>query len=691
MNAEQFQQLLEAQERRHQESLTALINSLKPCMGNNGVAGGGLVSSNLGQEQLVSSLSDRILDFRYLPEEDLTFEHWHNRYDPIISKDGASLPEDVKVRLLVSKLREGEFRRFEDAVKPKNPYEQNYAETVAVLSKLFAPTKSKFMRRYEVFTNKQGNGQTYLDFATKVNGFCELASPPISANDLKCLTFISGLNSDSYEIRLRCLQVMEKAEAQGRDVSLDDLIQECKRHTSVHESVRVLDRSSDPSFSVQSVDHSSRKTFKNPGMKSNFENKVSIGNCFGCGEKHVRKECPYRDMVCIRCDRVGHLPPLCRQDVGASSKNSNNFKNFNNSNSKNSKFHSKNSNSNYNTNFITASTDDSENCVLISANSVINGEEEEPYFVPLKINDFQDKFFVDTGSRVTLLTETTWRKIGSPALEKVDFKGKSFSNTKFELLGKCHVWVKLEDEPAKQLECCIASNDYFDVIGRPWIRQLNFLDRLSSVCGVSETKRDPPSPTSKSGNKNKSSKKVQVLNNSSSKQGQNKGQNNPNSNSSYNFISKNSIPTLNNLNSKIPIKSQNGKHLFQVNDPVYFSTRNSVGQEHWRPARIVKKIGWAMFHLKDDYGRWQIRRINELRPRTITPFDFFDYRPNTSPIPLRADVPDQFQNETPHQMCVPKTIPETRRYPVRERRRVNRLSPNPHKKTYEKCNFIHWL
>ena len=39
---------------------------------------------------------------------------------------------------------------------------------------------------------------------------------------------------------------------------------------------------------------------------------VNSQGCWGCGGRHLRRVCPYKDSVCLHCHKVGHLKRVCR-------------------------------------------------------------------------------------------------------------------------------------------------------------------------------------------------------------------------------------------------------------------------------------------------------------------------------------------------------------------------------------------
>ena len=39
---------------------------------------------------------------------------------------------------------------------------------------------------------------------------------------------------------------------------------------------------------------------------------VNTQACWGCGGRHLRRVCPYKNSVCLHCHKVGHLKRVCR-------------------------------------------------------------------------------------------------------------------------------------------------------------------------------------------------------------------------------------------------------------------------------------------------------------------------------------------------------------------------------------------
>ncbi|PIO64823.1 zinc knuckle [Teladorsagia circumcincta] len=119
-------------------------------------------------EFVMNSLSTRLPEFVYDPDNGCTFEVWYNRYEDVISKDGATLDEAAKARLIVSKLDAITYARFTSHILSKRACEMSLADTAAKLKELFGHNTSVFSRRY-VYLKTQRNDENLRDYTGLVN------------------------------------------------------------------------------------------------------------------------------------------------------------------------------------------------------------------------------------------------------------------------------------------------------------------------------------------------------------------------------------------------------------------------------------------------------------------------------------------------------------------------------------------
>ncbi|PIO76368.1 hypothetical protein TELCIR_01570 [Teladorsagia circumcincta] len=112
-------------------------------------------------EFVTNSLSARLPEFTHDPENGCTFDVWYN--EDIITQDGATLDDEERTRLIVSKLDAAADARFTNQILPRRAAEIPLAETVKTLQELFGHNTSVFARRY-AYLKIQCNGESLRDY-----------------------------------------------------------------------------------------------------------------------------------------------------------------------------------------------------------------------------------------------------------------------------------------------------------------------------------------------------------------------------------------------------------------------------------------------------------------------------------------------------------------------------------------------
>ncbi|XP_065086883.1 uncharacterized protein LOC135708709 [Ochlerotatus camptorhynchus] len=163
-------------------------------------------------EQIVDSLANNIVEFRYEPDSGVTFAAWYTRYDNLFSKDAVRLDDEVKVRLLLRKLEPSEHERYVSYILPKTTKEVNFTDTLAKLKSLFGTVESLISRRYRCLQVVKQPGEDYKTYACRLNRLCvEFELAKMSEEQFKCLLFVCGLKSEGDgEIRTRLLTRIEE-------------------------------------------------------------------------------------------------------------------------------------------------------------------------------------------------------------------------------------------------------------------------------------------------------------------------------------------------------------------------------------------------------------------------------------------------------------------------------------------------
>ncbi|PIO56101.1 reverse transcriptase [Teladorsagia circumcincta] len=169
MDADTLRAILDAQSIAQQKTLDTLMDKMEEMFKTMAATPAGTRASTT--EFVTNSLSARLPEFTYDPENGCTFDVWYNRYEDVITQDGATLDDAAKARLIVSKLDAAAFARFTNHILPKKPAEVSVQDTVKTLQELFGHNTSIFARRYTYLrTQCSGRGNCHVADTTSLLG-----------------------------------------------------------------------------------------------------------------------------------------------------------------------------------------------------------------------------------------------------------------------------------------------------------------------------------------------------------------------------------------------------------------------------------------------------------------------------------------------------------------------------------------
>jgi len=159
--------------------------------------------------QIYSKLQNLITEFQADIQKGITFESWYNKNKSFFEFEGKSLTENVKVRLLVSKLGVNEYTKMSQKMMPQSLESMKFDDLVKQLHKEYSDPRSKLVKRFEVMKLRCPCVEKIMDFGTLLNSECEKAQMALSVEESKILLFISGMPEEAYDLRQISLKFVE--------------------------------------------------------------------------------------------------------------------------------------------------------------------------------------------------------------------------------------------------------------------------------------------------------------------------------------------------------------------------------------------------------------------------------------------------------------------------------------------------
>ncbi|KAK5966525.1 Peptidase A2 domain-containing protein [Trichostrongylus colubriformis] len=174
--------------------------------------------------------------------------------------------------------------------------------------------------------------------------------------------------------------------------------------------------------------------------------------CWNCRGNHYARQCKSKPWYCKKCGKTGHKEKFCdipqQKKPGAQGYATKKMRNSN----REGKERRKAPRRQVRTAQISNAAVEA-NCPCV--------------YVDVLVNNYQVKFLLDTGSDIILLNEKTWKKMGSPALERTGIVVKNASGEHMKIRGmlKCKIKIK-----GVETDGYAYVTPYNSLIGLEWIR-----------------------------------------------------------------------------------------------------------------------------------------------------------------------------------------------------------------------------
>lgn len=443
---DQFQQMLEDQQRQNRVTQEALLRFLQNTPPNDSLLGA--PRNRTDTEFRIEALSSSITEFSYDPETNSTFENWYRRYTDLFEQDARNLDDQAKVRLLLRKLDTSAHFKYTNYILPTLPSQFTFAETILKLKKIFDRRQSLFSLRYKCFQLSKQDDMSNLSYMGIINKSCEdIEFNLLSIDQLKCLLYVAGMKSSS-DMELRT-KLISKLESEHSSITLERLSDEYERLVNIKKDSTMIQRSKDFETSILVNQVSKKKFYKKPFTHKSNQNLASP-ECSYCGNSHEPNKCPARSAICNYCSRKGHWFNVCLKkksdDLKASGSNSN-------INSSQSKKHLIKTNGDANSNHTRVSN--------IQINKISTSAKRK--YVDVIINDKPIKLQVDCGADVSVISISKCKELNF-IYKRTSLRPNNASGSPLELLGEFNGNITFNNKTI-QSTIYVSKNDDLNVFG----------------------------------------------------------------------------------------------------------------------------------------------------------------------------------------------------------------------------------
>ena len=374
-----------------------------------------------------------------------------------------SIADEGKQRaLLLSACGTTTYKLLKTLVAPAELTTKSVADLVKLAQEHYNPRPSVIMRRFYFNTCVRQEGESITAYVTRLRDLASHCEYGDSAKELVRDRLVCGVRDDTLQ---RTLLAVAK-------LTFDKAFELALLHEAAVQNARLL---SAPS-STAPVHYAD-----SPGPPKNTQSGKS---CYRCGGNHYAKDCRFKDAVCNYCHKKGHIQRVCRTRIRQQQSD----------NPQPPPAKPKKGSKKLPTHMIDEEVEPPAGSstsasppkpqalpatplpVDYNLFEVGTQDKVDPYMVPVVIDGATLLMEIDTGSALTLISQTTfsalWPQGKSPHLESTSIRLRTYSGEELRVVGRAVVGVRCGGQVEEELGLVVVGGDGPSLLGRDWLGRL---------------------------------------------------------------------------------------------------------------------------------------------------------------------------------------------------------------------------
>ena len=380
-------------------------------------------------------------------------EEWKHYVEQLNQYFDANGIDDAAKRraILLSCVGSKTYKLISDLVSPDGPATKTFDQLTQLLTTHFTPHEPVIMSRFNFNRRNRHESESVSDYVRELRRLAKECQYGNQLNMMLRDRLVVGVNQDAIQRKLlsepddlafdRALTLalsIEQASAQVQKMKQSEPVQSVHR---VGAKSTQLSSGGEKKKTHGCQNRGAMNRRKQPVAQSE-RTTAERGTCFCCGlQGHRKADCQFKDAVCYRCKKVGHLKSVCRSAARGK------------------------------TNLVEEVEEYTEYTFTIAE----HGTHRKPVTVPLTLNGKEVHFELDTGASRTLISEKLYnqqfKNRKGCVLKDTNTKLLSYTGEEIPVLGEWDCIIQYEDQ-RYELPLLVVKGTGRALLGRNWLTHI---------------------------------------------------------------------------------------------------------------------------------------------------------------------------------------------------------------------------
>lgn len=340
-----------------------------------------------------------------------------------------------------------------DLLQPQKPGDVELKEILEKLENHFSPKPSVIVERFKFHSRSRLEGENIAEFVTGLRRLSEHCKFGTTLEDMLRDRLVCGISDDRIQRRLlgereltfeKAVEIATATEMASRNVM--DL--GGKTPSSDNNVNKVEEEIAPPKFQPKR-------------------------ECYRCGGNHDPSSCKYKNEVCYKCQKKGHMAKVCKGKKKPQKQGR----------------HGRRPDGKQRTHFVEESADQDD----VYAMYHLSSDRKKSLKVDLELCGRKNTMEIDTGASKTILNEATYGRLRDALgpLQTTKAALSTYTGERIPVLGAVMVPVEYEGKK-RNLNALIVAGNGPNLLGRDWLEQIR-LDWSTTFHMHMASKINPPS------------------------------------------------------------------------------------------------------------------------------------------------------------------------------------------------------